>query len=377
MTLAAWLHNLDPYAIRLWGDFGIRWYGLSYAAGFVIAWLVLRALARRGRVLIPPQRVGDAIITMALGAVVGGRLGYVLIYRPELLWTFTPRLPWWGVLDIASGGMASHGGIVGVILAAWRVSKGWKSQEPGIGPEVTGDAAKQHSRKPRPVSSRHPLAPSPSPPRYGRVPLLHVLDCAALVAPFGLFLGRVANFINGELLGAPVAAPGRPSPWWSVKFPQEVLSEHAPDLSHEQVERLLDLANRAALPSDEGFEAKYGRLVERIQNGAGDLARELEPLLSARYPSQLFQAAAEGIVLGAVLCVVWRRPLAHGVVGCWFLIAYGAMRILTEVWRLPDGHLQVARIAGLTRGQWLSAAMIVAGFAFLVPILRRARAPER
>jgi phosphatidylglycerol---prolipoprotein diacylglyceryl transferase len=338
MTLAAWLHTLDPFLFRVSGGFGIRWYGLSYAAGFLIAWVLLKRLARRGLVLIPPERIGDAIIVMALGAVIGGRLGYVLFYRPELLWTFEPRLPWWGVLDVASGGMASHGGMIGVIVGAWRVSRGWKDSSGTV---------------------------------RGRTSMLHVLDASALVAPFGLFLGRIANFINGELLGAVVAEPGRPSPWWSVKFPQEVLTEHAPPLSPEQADRLQALVDRVALPTDTFFDQKYERLLAQIQQGAPDLARDLEPLLAARYPSQLFQAAAEGIVLGAVLWWVWRRPRLPGVVGCWFMITYGVLRIITELWRLPDGHLSAPRLAGLSRGQWLSVAMVGVGLLFLWWIVRR------
>jgi len=76
-TLAAWLHDIDPFAWRISGDFGIRWYGLSYAAGFFLGWLALRFLHTRGAVLIPRERIGDAIIYAALGAVVGGRLGYI------------------------------------------------------------------------------------------------------------------------------------------------------------------------------------------------------------------------------------------------------------------------------------------------------------
>jgi phosphatidylglycerol:prolipoprotein diacylglycerol transferase len=88
--LAAWFHNLSPFAIEISPGFGVRWYGLSYAMGFLIGYLVLRWLARRRVVLIPPERVGDAILMVVAGVIVGGRLGYVLIYQRSLLWT------WWG-----------------------------------------------------------------------------------------------------------------------------------------------------------------------------------------------------------------------------------------------------------------------------------------
>src|SRR5207247_2035084 len=76
--LAAWLHDLSPYALRISGDFGLRWYGLSYAAAFLVGWLLLRWLGRRGAILIPPERAGDAILYAVVGVVVGGRLGYCL-----------------------------------------------------------------------------------------------------------------------------------------------------------------------------------------------------------------------------------------------------------------------------------------------------------
>jgi phosphatidylglycerol:prolipoprotein diacylglycerol transferase len=101
------------------------------------------------------------------------------------------------------------------------------------------------------------------------------------------------------------------------------------------------------------------------------VARELAPFLAARHPSQLYQAAAEGLVLGGVLWWVWRKPRRVGVVGCWFLITYGVMRIVTEFWRLPDGHLAVQRVLGLSRGQWLSAVMVVVGAALMWHYARR------
>jgi len=183
--LGGWLHDLSPFVFRLPNGFGPRWYGLSYLAGFLIGWLVLKRLARRGLIAIPEHRVADAIMLVVLGVVVGGRLGYCLVYRPGLFIDFSTEtvlgldLPVWGVLKIWDGGMASHGGMAGVIVAAWRISRGFKAE--------TEDGA---------IITE------------GRCPPLHVLDALALVAPFGLLLGRIANFINGELLGRVVAGPG-------------------------------------------------------------------------------------------------------------------------------------------------------------------------
>lgn len=336
--LAAWLHDLSPFAVRFWGGFGLRWYGLSYAIGFVIAWIILRWLITRGAAQIPRDRAADAIILMAIGAVVGGRLGYAMVYEQALFWTFTRSLPWWRLLDLTRGGMSAHGGIVGVILAAWRVSRGFR--------DMRGE-------------------------RVGRTSYLHVLDLTAMLAPFGLFLGRIANFINGELLGRIVAMPGEPAPWWAVKFPQEVLSEHAPTLTPEQEMALARLIDEYSRPGDVSFSQVYERILERLQNGAPDLAERLEPLIAARHPSQLYQAFAEGVVVGAIVWLVARVPRKPGVVGCAFLIAYGASRIITEIWRLPDAHLHVQRILGLSRGQWLSAAMVVIGLVILMVLTRR------
>ncbi|HHN78550.1 MAG TPA: prolipoprotein diacylglyceryl transferase, partial [Phycisphaerales bacterium] len=121
MTLAAWLHDLNPFVVRFTETFGIRWYAISYILGAVIAGLMMHRMAKKGLIRIPPDRVFDAIILLALGMIVGGRLGYILIYQPSLLWSFEPTFPFWGLLMINRGGMASHGGMIGVIIAAWRV----------------------------------------------------------------------------------------------------------------------------------------------------------------------------------------------------------------------------------------------------------------
>lgn len=329
--LGGWTHDLNPIIFTVFG-LSIRWYGLSYLAGIFVGWLLLRRLARKGLVLIPSHRAEDFVLIMAFGIIIGGRLGYCLFYEPGLFWTFEPSLPFWGVLMITRGGMASHGGIIGVILAAWRISRGFGSVDGHV---------------------------------EGRVPFLHVGDIVAALAPFGLFFGRLANFINGELLGKIVAMPGQPAPWWAVRYPQELLTGHAPELALDQHIRLTHLIDANRLPG-EGDAAAVERMIARIQHGAPDLKAQLEPLLAARHPSQLYQAFAEGIVLGLVLWWIWRRPRVPGVVGCWFLITYGVLRVLTEFWRLPDDNLAVQRLAGLSRGQWLSVLMVLAGVAVLL-----------
>jgi len=344
LTLAdAWLHDLSPFVLRFTETLGVRWYGLAYALAFIAGYLQLRWLAKRGLISIPLHRCGDVILTVIVGVVVGGRLGYVLLYEPNLLADFSARAPWWGVLAINQGGMASHGGMVGVTLAAWRISRGWKLPDGAV---------------------------------EGRCPPMHVMDAFSFIAPIGLAFGRVANFINGELLGRVVARPGEPAPWWSVRFPQEVVSGHASFRTKAQIEALDELIDRRSLPGvEEPWVDSYARIVESIQSGSPEgkrLAAELTPLLSARYPSQLMQAAAEGLVLGALLWLVWAKPRKPGVVGSWFLIGYGLLRVATELVRLPDAQLHTQRVLGLSRGQWLSTLMVVVGVFVLVRLRRSA-----
>lgn len=344
LTLGAWLHTLHPFLVRFSDDFGIRWYGLAYLAGFAAAYLLLRWMAGRGLTPIPRERVGDALMWFIGGVLVGGRLGYVLIYQPSLLWEVEPGFPWWGVLAINHGGMASHGGMVGVIVATVRVSRGWSDQD-GV--------------------------------RHGACPPMHVMDVVAMLGPTGIFLGRVANFVNGELLGKPVSRPGVEGPWWSVQFPQELSGwvdrgirskgSHAPALDEEQQRQLFALVEKTRHINDTSSGA-----IDRLIGNAGQYAGQLKPLLSSRHPSQLYQAAAEGIVVGLVVWGVAARARKPGVVGCWFLISYGVLRILTEFVRLPDPQFgESGRIFGLSRGQWLSAGMVAAGVGILAWAARR------
>ena len=298
LTLAAWLHDLSPFLVRFTGNFGLRrWYGLAYAVGFLVGWWWLRWMSRRGMTPISQQRISDAMLILVLGVVVGGRLGYVLFYSRDLLVTFTSSFPWWGVLQLNKGGMASHGGILGVIIASWVISRGVKD-ESGV--------------------------------RKERAPWMHVVDLTAVACTAGLHApGRIANFINGELLGKIVAMPGEPAPWWAVKFPQEVFDGQGPA---GQVQRVMPLIDQFRI-GREPDEVAYQHVLDALQGGgpkAAEVAAKLGPLISSRYPSQLMQAATDGGVLGAARWLIWWKPRLPGVIGCWFLILYGVMRIPTE-----------------------------------------------
>ena len=326
-TLAAYLHDLDPVAIPIHGTIAIRWYGLSYLAGFAIAWLILHLLAKRRLILLTTEQVADALVAIVIGTVAGGRIGYALFYRPDLLIDFSPNFPFWGLLNFTEGGMASHGGMIGLTIAAFWIARQSKSST------------------------------------------LHVLDCIALVAPFGIFLGRIANFINAELLGHIVAPPGQPAPAWSVRYPTELkerFSEIQPLWNDEQYAAWHTLLDRFSLPTDPADSwAPVERAISALHRADPEARALFEILLTARHPTQLYQAAAEGILIGVIVWWMARTPRKPGIITGVFLITYALGRIATEFVRLPDAHLQTARILFLSRGQWLSVAMLIIGAALL------------
>ena len=319
----AYLHRLDSFAIEFpagWPLPGIRWYGVAYLAGFIVGWLLVWLLAAKHRTAIPRQSVADLMIYLLIGVLVGGRLGYCVFYDPTLLTEVTSTFPFWGVLAIHKGGMASHGGVIGVIAACC----------------VFG--ARNH------------------------IPKLHVLDVVALAGPPGLFLGRVANFVNAELWGRalPDARQADP-PWWSIKYLEEIL--------HEGFPHATELAKlRPVVGGDETFK---GNVVQAIRDGDAAITEAVRPMLTAHYPSQLLQAITDGPLLGALLVVVWWRARKPGVVGSWFLIGYGVMRIVTEFARQPDAALLQTPLGDLTRGQVLSLLMVASGLVALFICTRR------
>lgn len=170
-----WVHDLDPFLWQISGEIGIRWYGLAYLAGLVLGGLLLRRWIRQGRLPLRSGELQDLVFVVGLAMVIGGRLGYCLFYQPSLLISFGDGFPWWGVLRLMDGGMASHGGIAGLAVGAW-----WWSW-------------------------RH------------RRPLGVLADAVAVGAPIGVVCGRLANFWNGELWGRPCD----PSLPWGVVFPNE------------------------------------------------------------------------------------------------------------------------------------------------------------
>jgi len=274
-----WVHpEFDPVAIAL-GPVAVRWYGLMYLLAFVaFMWLGRRHIAA------DPQRSGmtlrdldDFLIWGVLGVVLGGRLGYTLLYKPDYYLSHPGE-----ILAIWQGGMAFHGGLLGVILAMLLFA--WQRRHLASGAEQ--------------VSLR----------------FWALADFVAPLVPLGLALGRLGNFINGELWGR----PADPVAWpWAMVFPQ---------------------------------------------SGTPD----------PRHPSQLYQMALEGIALYLVLAWLSRRPQPAGLLSGVFLLGYGASRFLVEFAREPDGFLGLLSL-GLSMGQWLSLPMILAGLGLITWSLRRGR----
>ena len=247
--------QFDPVIVQI-GPFGIRWYALAYIAGLVLGWRLARHLVRLAPAVATAVQVDDFLTWATLGVVLGGRLGYVLFYQPGF-YLAHPAM----ILAVWEGGMSFHGGALGVMIAiVWFC-------------------------------------------RRNAIPLLGFADRIAVCVPIGLGLGRIANFINGELWG-------RPAPdWlpWAMIFP-------------------------AAGP---------------------------EP----RHPSQLYQALLEGLVLFLVMFALSRRESLRARFG-WltgaFLVGYGVARIIGEFFRQPDIFLGYL-VGGATMGQLLSIPMVLAG----------------
>ncbi len=321
-----WVHNIDPFLVELWENGPIRWYGLAYVVGFFCAWGLIRHVLHRGRSPIEATSSGDLVMALAVGAVGGGRVGYVLFYQPSLLWTFGGDPPFWGLLALNQGGMSSHGGMIGVLLAS-----AWFARRKGA-------------------------------------PTLHVFDLAGFAAPLGLFFGRLANFVNGELYGRATDVP------WAVRFPQELYTFSADKLT--AVARAIDPVLGGAPLDGSNIRTRLPEILEVIQQGDKALALAVAPYLTPRHPSQLYEAVLEGLLVFGVLLFAWRKPQKPGVIIGLFGIVYAAARVVAEFFREPDAHIAHLEYATLhiTRGQWLSVGLALVGIALLV-FAKRSDAP--
>ena len=309
MLLGYYIHDLSPFLIQF-GGFGIRWYGLAYLVGFIVGILLYRRLAVRGYSDLKPDQVSDFITIGALfGVLLGGRLGYMLFYDAPAF--FHDPLIFFRVWE---GGMASHGGILGLTLyTVW-------------------------------YARRHHLS------------FRNLADNLVVVGPIGVFFGRCANFINGELYGRITDVA------WAVQFPKEILL-YPP----EHLERLL--AKTAAI--DPSFATPDGVIAGVA--ASRPLREVLSVEIAPRYPSQLVEGALEGLFLFALLWTLrTRMRLPNGVLTVVFFIAYAVVRILGECFREPDAPLT----GMMTRGQFLSLFMIALGAVFLFWAWRKPSYPR-
>jgi phosphatidylglycerol:prolipoprotein diacylglycerol transferase len=258
---------IDPVLISI-GPFAIRWYALAYIAGIVLGWRLVRRLVQRPGWQLTPEAIDDLVFYVTLGIILGGRIGYVLFYQPGH-YLSRPL----DMLAVWHGGMSFHGGLLGVLVATWLFAR------------------------------KHKLA------------FFELTDALAVATPIGLFLGRIANFINAELWGRVTDVP------WAVVFPT-----------------------------------------------GGP-----EP----RHPSQLYEATLEGLVLFAVMLWFAGRPYgptARGRLSGVFLIGYALARIAAEFFRQPD--VQIGYLAGgVTMGQLLSLPMLAFGIFLVLRARRRVEAP--
>ena len=257
-TFALAFPSIDPVLIQI-GPFAIRWYALAYIVGLVVGWRYVRRLVQRPGWQLTPLEIDDLLLYVTLGVVLGGRVGYVLFYRPGYYLSHP-----FEALAVWQGGMSFHGGTLGVIFAMWLFSY-----------------LRERS-------------------------FLEIGDAVVCAIPIGLFLGRIANFINGELYGRTTDVA------WAIVFPR-----------------------------------------------GGP-----EP----RHPSQLYEALLEGVVLFVVLAAfAWRPrdPATAGRLSGIFLMGYAIARLFGELFREPDAHLGFLW-GGLTMGQLLSLPMLVVGLALVV-----------
>lgn len=316
-TLSTYIHHLDPILLEIPGTpLALRWYGLAYVAGFVLGYYVLLQLSKRKMYCVEPEKLGDFITAVCIfGVLMGGRLGEFFFYwLPREGWSGFCADPLW-VLRVWEGGMASHGGILAVLFVGL-----W------------------HARK-------HSLS----------IPAL--VDGLAIVAPIGICFGRIANFINGELYGR-ITTTDNPI---AMKFPME-LATLPPE---QQIAAVQAMEQAAGVPLPRtGF---YDAMLQLCREN--DAVREaLGQYLNPRYPSQLFEAAGEGLIIFLVLISLrlkWKNAPA-GIFSALFCFLYAAARIVSECFKEPDADVW----HGITQGQYLSFIVILLGILFLIPAIR-------
>lgn len=310
-ALATYIHHLDPILIDIPGTpLAIRWYGLAYIGGFILGYLLLRWLADKNLFILNREKLQDYVTAICVfGVLAGGRLGEFFFYwLPENGWSGFRADPAW-VFRVWEGGMASHGGILGAgLVSLW-------------------------------FAWRH------------KVSVLKLIDGIAIASPIGLFFGRIANFINGELYGRIT----RTDNWLAMKFPMEIFE--LPAQQQIQAKVAVEHAIGHSLP----FNGFYDALCLACRES--EAAREaLGQFLHPRYPSQLFEALGEGLLLftiGLAVRLLWRNA-PDGLFAALFCLLYAGARILCECYKEPDAAVW----HGITQGQLLSLIIAALGILF-------------
>jgi phosphatidylglycerol:prolipoprotein diacylglycerol transferase len=321
-VFATYVHQLDPIIFKITEAFTLRWYGLAYLLGFLGGYLLLKRFAERKLWVLEPEKTADFIAAAALfGVFIGGRLGYVLFYQiPRDGWDSVVENPL-GILKVWEGGMASHGGILGLVIFTFFYARKHKVSWTGLG------------------------------------------DGLCVVAPIGLMSGRIANFINGELYGR--VADGV---MWAVKFPMALVDSKAPEAQnfnqavYAAGEVYPPLKEALAEPSDQNLYL----LLAEANRESDAVNRAIEPFLEPRHPSQLYEAFLEGgLLLGILWFVRVRFPKApSGLITGLFFGLYATFRIFGEQFREPDADWVIDNV--LTMGQFLSIFMYFFSAAFLI-----------
>lgn len=307
---ATYVHDLNPIALPIYGGLALRWYGLAYLMGFVAGFLLLRNFAQRGLWVLKPEQTADFIAAAALfGVFLGGRIGYVLFYHvPKVGWGSMVSDPLL-VFRVWEGGMASHGGILGLVIFTWFYAKKHKVTWTGLG------------------------------------------DGLCVVAPLGLFFGRAANFINGELYGRVANGVA-----WAVKFPLSLI---------EESEEKQAAAWQAGIEVDPSLaDAKSLDTLVAAARHNPEVSQTLGEFLQPRHPSQVYEGLLEGLALFIILYVVRVKfPKApDGLLTGLFFALYAAFRIFGEHFREPDA----AMVGAFTKGQFFSFFMFAFAAAFFV-----------
>ena len=325
MSIATYIHNLDPIIIDIPGTpLALRWYGLAYVAGFILGYYVLLLLSKRNLFCIEQKKLGDFVTLICIcGVLLGGRLGEFFFYwLPEHGFSGFLNDPTW-VLRVWEGGMASHGGILAVIITG--IWYAWKN----------------------------------------KISAVQLIDGVAIVSPIGLFFGRVANFINGELYGR-IAEASNPI---AMKFPQELftLPPQQQIQSMAAVEHAAGNSIRNLAQPGEAFFDTLTRICRENDAASEALGQFLNP----RYPSQLFEAVGEGLIIFIVLLsirLLWRNAPA-GIFSALFAFIYAAARITCECYKEPDAAVW----HGITQGQLLSILIAILGIPFLIHAILQLR----